>query len=92
MGNNETEPTSKRRRVADVSFSLQYDLQTKINIPYYLEDVKEDDIKVFVRDQMENKNPWELLPICKLENCYLYQVDDIEIRDKTDKEENDEEQ
>ena len=85
MGNKETETTSKKRQIADVSFSVQYDLTTKVNIPYYLDDVSENDIKVFVKDQMENKNPWELLQVSNWKDCELYQVDDIEIRDKTDK-------
>ena len=82
MENKETE-NNKEQRVADVSFSIQYDLTTKVNIPYYLDNLSEGDVRVFVKDQMENKNPYEFLQISDWKHCELYQIDDIEIEAST---------
>ena len=82
MENKETE-TNKGQRVADVSFSIQYDLTTKVNLPYYLKELNESDMRVFVKDQMENKNPYEFLQISDWKHCELYQIDDIEIEAST---------
>ena len=82
MENKETE-NNKEQRVADVSFSIQYDLTTKVNIPYYLDNLSEGDVRVFVKVQMENKNPYEFLQISDWKHCELYQIDDIEIEAST---------
>ena len=82
MENKETQ-NNKGQRVADVSFSIQYDLTTKVNLPYYLDELNESDMRVFVKDQMENKNPYEFLQISDWKHCELYQIDDIEIEAST---------